>query len=428
MSTEATTEDFSSPTLDELAESGGLQAPDLHPSTQALLRRMSRYGGLTDRVSVGSARRRMSSMMPMVAARPSVASVVDRRIPGPGGPVPIRIVTPHGGRAPRAALVWFAGGGFVLGDLSTAEPTARSLAARTGAVVICVDYRKAPEHDIHDAYDDALAAVRWVVATADGLGVDPTRIGVGGDSAGGNVAAVVAQEYSAEADVPLAVQVLVYPSLSGEHEPARARNAHGGALDLTAMRWFEGHVAGAIDPHSTRYSPMTTADLSALPPAVIVTAGHDPLRDEGIVYLDRLRQAGVRSEHLHYPDEVHGFFAMDLILDNAVHAMDATAERLLDLLRLDGEGARNAGRQAALQALLLRQLRVRSGQLSYLVDQAVRLQAAYQRRLMRLMRLPNDRDVEALEAGMKRLEAQVRALRRQLERATTDRPPEPPRA
>jgi acetyl esterase len=413
-----TTEDFSSPALDLLAERGELKAPALHPSTQAFMRRMARYGGLTDRVSVFAARRMMQKMMPMVATHPAVASVVDRKIPGPGGPVPIRVVTPRRGSEPRPALVWFPGGGFVVGDLFTAEPTARSLAARTGAVVICVDYRKAPEHDIHDAYDDALACVSWVAANAAGLGVDPTRIGVGGDSAGGNVAAVVAQEYSAVADVPLAVQLLVYPALSSDQEPARARNAEGATLDLTAMRWFETHVAGSIDPTSVRYSPMATPDLSALPPAIIVTAGYDPLRDEGIVYLDRLRQAGVRGEHLHYADDAHGFFAMDLILENAVDAMDASAALLVDILAIDDDGARAQGRREELQALLGRRLRARYAHASYLLDQAVRLQAAYQRRLMVVLRLPTDRDVAALEGGIRRLESQVRSLRRQVERQT----------
>ena len=143
-------------------------------------------------------------------------------------------------------------------------------------------------------------------------------IGVGGDSAGGNVAAVVAQEYTAAGGRhPLALQLLVYPHVSPDDEPARARNASGGTLNEREMRWFEMHVAGAIDPNSTRHAPMATKDLSGLPPAVVVTAGYDPLRDEAIVYLDRLRAAGVRAEHVHFGDDVHGFFTMDLILDNA---------------------------------------------------------------------------------------------------------------
>jgi acetyl esterase len=142
--------------------------------------------------------------------------------------------------------------------------------------------------------------VRWIVSNAAALGADDTRVVVGGDSAGGNVAAVVAQEYSAvPSGRPFALQVLVYPHVSPEDEPARARNASGGTLNTKEMRWFESHVAGCIDPESLRHAPLLAADFASLPPAIIVTAGHDPLRDEAIVYLDRLRDAGVRAEHLH---------------------------------------------------------------------------------------------------------------------------------
>src|SRR3954452_524562 len=263
------TEDFPSPTLQALTASGGLQTA-LHPSTVKLLRRMPRYGGWSAKVSVAAARRRMRNLMPLVASSPRVSDVVDRVVSSPRGSIPIRIVTPMGGESPRAALVWFTGGGFVLGDLVTAEPTARSLAARLGAVVVCVDYRKAPEHTFDDAYDDALAAVRWVHDHADVLGVDERRIGVGGDSAGGNVAAVMAHEYTAgQGRPPLALQLLVYPHVSGDDEPARARNASGGTLNEREMRWFEMHVAGAITPGPRRHAPIATADLSGRPPAVV---------------------------------------------------------------------------------------------------------------------------------------------------------------
>src|SRR3954471_3970094 len=144
------TERFPSPTLDALAASNGLKT-ELHPSTVRLLRQMARLGGLGDRVSVATARRRLRTLMPLMAGSPPVADVVDRVVSGVGGSIPIRIVTPLGGTAPRPALVWFTGGGFVLGDLVTAEPTARTLAARLGAVVVCVDYRKAPEHTFDEA-------------------------------------------------------------------------------------------------------------------------------------------------------------------------------------------------------------------------------------------------------------------------------------
>jgi dienelactone hydrolase len=285
--------------------------------------------------------------------------------------------------------------------------------------VVCVDYRKAPEHGFDDAYDDALAVVRWVFAHARDLGVDDTRICVGGDSAGGNVAAVVAQEHRTGAGTPpLAVQLLVYPAVSAESEPARARNAEGGPLDTTAVRWFETHVAGAVDPASQRYWPLLTQNLSGLPPAVVVTAGYDPLRDEAIVYLDRLREAGTRAEHLHYGDDVHGFFAMDLILDNARHALDAVADAVADILELD-DAARDAAEPSALSEVLAglaqhrRRVRIT---VSNTIERVTHAQIRLQRRLIRLSGLPAGRDVEVVNDRIARLEFQIRTLRRQLER------------
>ncbi|HEU5265959.1 MAG TPA: alpha/beta hydrolase [Jatrophihabitans sp.] len=411
------TEDFASPTLEALAASGDLRAPKLHPSTQSFMRRVARYGGLNDRVSVALARRRMRTLVTLVASKQPVQSIVDRSVSGPGGPIPIRIVTPTTGAAPRPALVWFPGGGFVIGDLATAEPTARGLANKLGAVIVCVDYRKAPEHMLDDGYADAHAVLRWVFANAAGLGIDDTRIGVGGDSAGGNVAAVLAQEYTAVAGVnPLAVQVLVYPAVSVESEPARVRDAYG-LLDAEALRWFETHLAGATDPHSQRYYPLLTRNLSGLPPAVIVTAGYDPVRDEGIVYLDRLREAGVRAELLHYADDIHGFFSLDLVLPNAVAALTATADVVADILDLDDATREGTARSGAnlLRAAVDRRVRRAQAVVNYGLGQLVHTHLRTQRRLIGLLGLPAGRDVQALNSRIVRLEHQVRALRRQLE-------------
>jgi acetyl esterase len=412
------TEDFPSPTLKQLAANGVLKT-ELHPTSQQLLRRMARYGGLSDKISVQFARRRLQTLMPLVASKPPVASVEDRTVPGPSGPVPIRVVMPREGTQPRPALVWFPGGGFVIGDLVTAEPTARNLAIRMGAVVICVDYRKAPEHTFDDGYDDALAVVKWVFASASGLGVDDTRIGVGGDSAGGNVAAVVAQEYSATAGAnPLALQILVYPHVSGDNEPARVGNATGGTLNTKEMRWFETHVAGAIDPDSSRHAPLAAKDVSKLPPAIVVTAGHDPLRDEAIVYFDRLRSEGLRAEHLHYPDDVHGFFTMDLILDNAPAAMDAVAAIASDILDLDHGGDYDRSRSVPEAALVKLRQRGRRWEVRtrYMFERMFYQQIRTQRFIIRSMGLPEGRDVVALNSKINRLEHQVRGLRRQLDR------------
>jgi acetyl esterase len=414
------TEDFASPTLDALATDGTLKSDALHPTTQALMRRMARYGGLTERISVPYARRRIQTMMTLVATKPPVQSVTDRTVSGPGGPVRVRIVTPATGAAPRPALIWFPGGGFVLGDLTTAEPTARSLASRLGAVVVCVDYRKAPEHTFDDGYNDAAAVVRWVFRNAVGLGIDPARIGVGGDSAGGNLAAVAALEHAPDLG-PLALQLLVYPAVSAPNEPARLRNAEGGMLDLEALRWFEMHIAGAVDPDSTRHMPLVATDLSGLPPSIVVTAGHDPLRDEGIVYLDRLRAAGVRAEHLHYADDIHGFFSMDLVLANAVDALDATADLAADILGLDEAARPAAGSPNALRADLGRRLQLLHSVLGYGVEQLLHMHFRARRQFVRMLGLPAARDVDALNNRIARLEQQIRSLRRQLEHQQHER-------
>ena len=297
----------------------------------------------------------------------------------------------------------------------TAEPTARSLAARLGAVVVCVEYRKAPEHTFDEAYDDALAAVQWVFDHAEMLGVDERRVGVGGDSAGGNVAAVVAQEYTtAGGRHPLALQLLVYPHVSPDDEPARARNASGGTLNEREMRWFEMHVAGAIDPNSTRHAPMATKDLSGLPPAVVVTAGYDPLRDEAIVYLDRLRTAGVRAEHVHFGDDVHGFFTMDLILDNAHTAVDAVATIAADVLDLtleDRDGSFLARGSASTCVIVCGG--TKSGSATSSNASSISTSGPSERSSAP-WGLPAGRDVVALNSQMKRLDNQVRQLRRQL--------------
>ncbi len=406
-------DDFPTPTREALAARGGLRADALHPSTAAFKRRMARYGGLTDSVSVGYARRRFRGMTPLLSTYPAVAAVTDRTVAGPHGSVPVRIVRPRGDSATRPAVVWLPGGGFVIGDVVTAEPTARHLAARTGAVVIAVDYRKAPEHRLDAAFDDALAVVRWVHANAAGLGIDPDRIAVGGDSAGGNIAAVVAQELAASSDrgPELALQLLVYPAVSVEYEPARTRDTADGTLNEPTMLWFESHVAASVDPRSRRYYPLAAEDVSGLPPAVIVTAGYDPLRDEAITYLDRLRAEGVRAEHLHYPDEIHGFLTMDLALDNATVALDAVGELVCEIMDID-EALQPEDRRGGLMAELLLEKGMRRARV--LAVEAVEA-VAYryirgQRATLRLLGLPSARDLERVNSQMSRLEAQLGTL------------------
>ncbi|HEU5265426.1 MAG TPA: alpha/beta hydrolase fold domain-containing protein, partial [Jatrophihabitans sp.] len=210
-------------------------------------------------------------------------------------------------------------------------------------------------------------------------------------------------------------QLLVYPAVSVPDEPARLRDTEGGILDLDALRWFETHIAGAFDPDSTRHAPLVYPDLSRLPPTIIVTAGWDPLRDEGIVYLDRLRAAGVRAEHLHYADDIHGFFSMDRVLANAVHAMDATAQLAWDMLDLEPT-VHSVNDQRGTPQALARRLRLLQSVAGYGIEQLTHTHLRTRRRLIRLLGLPTGRDVETLGNRITQLERQIRSLRRQLER------------
>jgi acetyl esterase len=407
-------------TYDDLLASGKLLANAVHPDTQALLKRAERFGGLSDKVSVDEARRSLQLMTPLLSKRPRVASVETRSIPTAHGSVKVRLIVPLGGTEPRPVIVWFHGGGFVLGDLETAEPTGRSLALHTGAVVVCVDYRTAPEHSIDDAYQDGLDAVRWVRAHAGSLAADPNRIAVGGDSAGGNIAAVVAQELSAHEDFALAAQLLVYPAVAHSREmfPSKQASFEYGTLDTKAIRWFETHIAGSQSPDSDRYAPLQTSDVGVLPPAVIVTAGFDPLRDEGLAYYDRLRAAGVAATLLHYADDVHGFFTMDAVLANGRSALAEAGRAMVQLLG-SAPSAGLGGRPPSIIQEALKPARKRIRRASawgtFVGSRVLRGQTRYQRQLLRLWGLPTGREVEALAVQVNRMDLQLRALRRQLE-------------
>ena len=247
----------------------------------------------------------------------AVHAVSRHKLLAPGAMLGVEVFEPERCGEPLPALVWFHGGGFVLGDLSTAAPTARALVNRSGAAVVTVDYRLAPEHTLDDMYNDGLEAVTWVMRHAHRLGIDPARVAVGGDSAGANIAAVVAQEHQGRH--PIALQVLVYgpyDELFAARHPSQQEELDG-VLDARTIKWFERWTDAAIDRRRPRHMPLRTADLSHLPPAVIVTAGFDPSRDEGLAYYDRLRGAGVDSRLFHYPNDMHGFLSFSSVLESA---------------------------------------------------------------------------------------------------------------
>ena len=257
---------------------------------------------------------------------PELARVAPLSIPAPHGAIPARIYTPKtlrkaGGVAP--CLVFFHGGGWVIGDLDSHDVVCRKLAVEGALIVISVDYRLAPEHKFPAAADDAVAATKWIAANARELGIDGSRLSIGGDSAGGNLAAVVSLAARDGNGPAIAGQVLIYPAVDfamthGSHsEPETSV-----LLTHSVIRWFRDHyLDDAADIHDWRASPARAASLAALPPAYVLTAGADPLRDEGDEYAARLKEAGVPVTYKHYPGQFHGFFTMGKLLQQANSAV-----------------------------------------------------------------------------------------------------------
>ncbi|MBW3659387.1 MAG: alpha/beta hydrolase [Actinobacteria bacterium] len=247
--------------------------------------------------------------------------------------VPVRVYVPEG--TPRAAMVFLHGGGWVIGDLDTHDVQARSFAFHAGVVVVSVDYRLAPEHPFPAALEDAHTATRWTAARLPDWGVE--RLVVGGDSAGGNLAAVLAQELRGS-DIDLAAQVLVYPAVDMTQSHASiARLGEGYYLERATMRWFADHYMADADPADPRLSPLFADDLSGLPPAVVVTAEYDPLVDEGDAYAEALRAAGVEVRHHSFPGLIHGFYGMGGLSGPAQAAIGTTCLELVALLE-EGRG------------------------------------------------------------------------------------------
>lgn len=275
---------------------------------------------------VADARASMDAMVAMMGPGEEVASVEDRTIDAGGQELPVRIYRPASvGEGPAPTLVFYHGGGFVLGSLTSHDRDCRALANRGECQVIAVDYRLAPEHPFPAAADDAEAALRWVVDHADEVGVDTGAIAVGGDSAGGNLSAVVAL-YARDHGIPLRLQLLIYPAVDGEVAegvyPSRAANAEGYMLDQASIDWFTQQYYPAGMPDSPRSTPMTAATHQGVAPAFILTAEYDPLRDEGEAYAAKLDAAGVPATAKRYDGLIHGFFGMGSIIPEVNAAVD----------------------------------------------------------------------------------------------------------
>lgn len=257
----------------------------------------------------------------MFGPGPEVASVADRSVPGPAGEIPVRIYTPQGA-GPFGVLVYYHGGGWVIGDLDTHDRECRMLCADASCVVVSVDYRLAPEHPYPAAVEDAFAALQWAGENAAALGGDPQRLAVGGDSAGGNLAAVVSQLARDAGGPAVRFQLLVYPVVdvrSPSGFASRDENREGPFLTLDVMQWFERHYfskgdAGRREPKA---SPLLAPSLAGLPPALVITAELDPLRDEGEAYAAALQEAGVATTLHRYTGLPHMSFQLSAISTEA---------------------------------------------------------------------------------------------------------------
>jgi len=287
----------------------------LDAQTERLLAVMSQNApapGPLDPVAMRQFERAM--LPPLARGRALVGGVEDRDIPGPGGTLPLRIYRPKDGGC-GGTLVYLHGGGFVLGSLDTHDAVCCALAAFSGCVVASVGYRLAPEHKHPAAILDAFAATEWVSAHAAELGGDPARLAVGGDSAGGNLAANVALMARDRGAPPVAFQLLIYPTTHGRtRTPSQDEFAEGYFLTRDLMSWFSAqYMDGA-----TRFpygAPFDAEDLRGLPPALVITAEYDPLRDQGAQYADRLREAGVPVEYTCYDGTIHGFVSFAAAID-----------------------------------------------------------------------------------------------------------------
>jgi acetyl esterase len=258
-----------------------------------------------------------------------VAAVADHRVPVTGGEITVRLYRPAG-VGPHPVLVFYHGGGWTIGDLDTHDVLCRQLCNGSGAVVVSVDYRMGPEHRFPAAVDDCLAATRWVRHAARELGVDAARLAVGGDSAGSNLAAVVAILARDAGDLPIAYQLLIYPATDmRRRHPSHTTNGRGYLLTTETISYYHDHyIADPAHDLDWRASPLLHADLTKLPPALVLSAGFDPLRDEGLEYADRLVAAGNRATYVCYERQIHGFITMGKVVDEANTAVAFCAAEL----------------------------------------------------------------------------------------------------
>ncbi len=294
----------------------------LDPQAQTLLQQLSAANACPFHAqTVEENRQALKAMYTPVVSTP-VAHVEDRVVKSPDGDIPVRIYTPQG-RGPFPVLVFFHGGGWVVGDLETHDDSCRRLANGANCLVVSVEYRLAPEHKFPAGLKDCYAATQWVATDAAHFNGDPLRIAVGGASAGGNLAAVVAQMTRDRGGPALVFQLLIYPATDFRMNTVSSKeNAEGYYLTTPDMIWFMNHYLNTEEEKlNPLASPLLAPDLSGLPPALVITAEYDPLRDEGELYGQALKEAGVPVTVSRYNGMIHGFVSLASIFDQGKHAV-----------------------------------------------------------------------------------------------------------
>ncbi|MCC2626353.1 MAG: esterase/lipase-like protein [Thermomicrobiales bacterium] len=309
----------------------------LHPQVESLLNQMAAAGGkptnaMTPEECRGVFNGIFASLPPSQA---KLAGVADRDVPGPAGQIKVRVYTPDG-EGPFPVLVFFHGGGFVLGDLDTHDSVCRELSGGANVVVVATDYRLSPEHRFPAAVDDCIEVTRWVTKHAAQINGDAVRVAVGGDSAGANLAAVVSQQLRDLDRIKLAAQLLIYPvtRFDGVDTKSMIDNAAGYLLQRDDMDWFRGHYLGPkSDGKDVRISPILAKDLTGLPPALVQTCEFDPLRDEGEAYGKALKAAGVPTVVSRHDGSIHAAFSFFTILEPGRRMVDEAIRWLKETLR-----------------------------------------------------------------------------------------------
>ena len=305
----------------------------LDPQAQALMQLMIDKGvppvhTMTPEEARASYRSRRAFTQPDA---PEVFKVEDKLVSANGVSVPVRVYHPHAApsHSTLPGLVYLHGGGWTIGDLDTHDVLCRSLCLQAGIVVVAVDYRMGPEHKFPAAYDDSVAAFNWTVAQAASLGIDASRIAIGGDSAGGNLAAAACLGLRGQSVQP-AFQLLIYPAtIMWQDTPSYHANGKGYMLTKESIAYYtESYLRNREDAKDWRASPQLAESHAGLPPAFVMTAGFDPLRDEGLMYANALTKAGVSSQYICFERQIHGFITMGRVMQEANTAVSLCASAL----------------------------------------------------------------------------------------------------